>query len=266
MRGPDDKSLMGGMQRIIDGLARAASIALPPRCPGCGLVVEADHRFCATCWGGLRFLVGPGCATCHLPFDHDRGGDARCAACIALPPRHAGVRAAVAYGPVARDVILRLKYGGRSALATTVGGLIARMVPEELDVLVPVPLHAKRLWSRGFNQASLIATAISRATGVPNDPLLLRRVRATAPLGGLGRRARAKMVRGAFTVAPADRARTAGRSIGLVDDVYTSGATTAACTDALLRSGAASVVILCWARVLEDDAEVDGSGLPDAFH
>lgn len=266
MRGPDDKSVMGGIRRIIDGLARAASVALPPRCPGCGLVVEADHRFCAICWSGLRFLTGPGCAACHRPFDHDRGEDARCAACIAVPPRHAGIHAAVAYGPTARDVVLRLKYGGRSALATTIGGLVARTVPAEVDLLVPVPLHPRRLWARGFNQASLIARAISLATGVPTDPLLLRRVRVTPPLRGLGRRARAKMVRGAFAVEGAEHARIAGKSIGLVDDVYTSGATAAACTETLLRAGAARVFVLCWARVLDGDAEGRGDDKSDAFH
>jgi ComF family protein len=266
MRGPDDKSLMGGIRRIIDGLARATSVALPPRCPGCGLVAEADHRFCARCWNSLRFLVGPGCATCRAPFDHDRGEDAQCAICIANPPRHAGICAAVAYGPTARDVVLRLKYGGRSALATTVGKLIAPIVPAEVDLLIPVPLHARRLWTRGFNQASLIATAVSQVTDVPTDPLLLRRVRATPPLRGLGRRERAKTVRGAFTVERTAQARIAGRSVGLVDDVYTSGATTAACTETLLRAGAARVFVLCWARVVGGDAQAEGDDMAGLFH
>lgn len=210
-----------------------------------------DHRFCAACWSDLRFLGPPWCAGCCLPFDHDRGAGALCAGCQAAPPRHAGVRAAVAYGPVARTLALRLKYGGRAAFAETAGRQMLRWLPGEADLLVPVPLHRWRLWSRGFNQSALIAASLARASGVAHDPLLLRRVRPTPPLRGMGPKARARAVRGVFAVAPDRRAALRGRHVVLVDDVYTSGATTDACTAALLSAGAASVTILAWARVLD---------------
>jgi ComF family protein len=226
-----------------------ADFALPPRCPGCGAVTGADHRFCASCWGSLRFLGPPWCAACNSPFAYDRGEDARCASCVANPPRHAGVRAAVAYGDVARTVALRLKYGRRTALAETVGRQMVRLLPSDAELLVAVPLHRWRLWSRGFNQAALIAAALTRATGVPNDPLLLRRTRATPPLRAMGARARARAVAGVFRVAdPA--ARVKGKKVVLIDDIHTDG-----CTRALLRAGAAKVTILCWARVLDDLAD-----------
>src|SRR5690606_24982183 len=142
-------------------------------CPGCGAVAEADHRFCGECWGSLRFLGPPWCAACGEPFEVDRGADARCGACLDRPPRHDGARAAVAYGAVARRVALRLKYGGRTAFAETVARPMARLLPEGADLLVPVPLHRRRLWARGFNQAALIAAALSRASGVPGDAMLL---------------------------------------------------------------------------------------------
>ena len=232
------------------------SIALPPRCPGCGEVVEADHRFCSRCWRGLRFLGDPACAGCGLPFDHHRGEGARCGACLADPPRHAGIRAAVAYGPVAREVALRLKYGGRLALAETIARLMLRHVPPDA-LLVPVPLHPRRIWSRGYNQAALIADAIRRRTGLAVAAEALVRTRATPPLRGLGRRQRSAAVRGAFRIS--GDAAVHGRAIVLVDDVHTSGATADACTAVLLRAGAASVSILCWARVLdaEDAAAPD---------
>lgn len=228
-----------------------ADFALPPRCPGCGCVTRADHLFCAECWSALRFLAPPWCAGCNVPFAYDRGPDARCARCLADPPRHAGIHAAVAYGDVARGVALRLKYGGRTALAETVGRQMARLVPADAQLLVPVPLHRWRLWSRGFNQAALIAAALTRARGVPNDPLLLRRVRATPPLRGMGAAARARAVSGVFRVVD-PHARLRGKVVVLIDDIYTSGATTDACARALRRAGAASVSILCWARVLDD--------------
>nr|WP_277923056.1 ComF family protein [Sphingomonas sp. CARO-RG-8B-R24-01] len=229
-----------------------ADFALPPRCPGCGAVTGADHRFCATCWGGLRFLAPPWCAACHRPFAIDQGPGACCDACLARPPRHAGVRAAVAYGDVARTVALRFKYGGRIAFAETIARQLVRIMPDDADLLVPVPLHRWRLWSRGFNQAALIAAALARATAVPSDPLLLQRTRATPPLRAMGPKARARTVRGVFRVVD-PKATIRGKAVVLIDDIHTSGATTDGCVGVLLDGGARRVTILCWARVLDAD-------------
>lgn len=244
---------MGNKGRV-RGLAEPLKLigrwALPPRCAGCGATVAEDHRFCAACWGGLRFLGPPWCAGCNRPFSYDRGPDVRCAACLARPPRHAGVRAAVAYDRVSRELALKLKYGRRIGLAETMARHMARLMPENAELIVPVPLHRWRLWSRGFNQSVAIGAALARGTGRPLDRTALVRTRHTPSLKGRGHGARAKAVKGAFAVA--DRAAVAGRRIALVDDVYASGATTDAAVAALLRAGASSVVILCWARVLAD--------------
>lgn len=232
-----------------------ADTALPARCPGCGLITGEDHRFCADCWGSLRFIAPPWCAGCNLPLPFDVGPAMRCAECIATPPRHAGIRAAVAYGDVARTLALKLKYGGRIAFAETAARHMQRLIPEEVTLLVPVPLHARRLWWRGFNQAALIAQALSHASGVPCQVDGLRRVRATPPLRGLNPQQRRRTVARAFAVAPAAAASLAGAHVVLVDDVYTSGATTDACTAILLRSGASAVTILCWARVIRDGSD-----------
>lgn len=232
---------------------RIIGLALPPRCAGCGTPVAEDHRFCAICWASLRFLGPPWCARCNRPFAFDRGDAAVCASCLADPPRHAGVRAAVAYGPIASSLVLRLKYGGRIAFAETMARHMVRLLPEDIDLLVPVPLHRWRIWSRGFNQAALIAQSVAGFSGVPQDCDILVRARRTLVLRGLGGTARAKAVSGAFAIAMPDRVR--GRSIVLVDDVYTSGATADGCTRVLLRAGARSVTVLCWARVLSATAD-----------
>ena len=153
---------------------------------------------------------------------------------------------------MSRQVALRLKYSGRPGLA----GTLARFMLRHLDcgadrpLLVPVPLHRWRIWSRGYNQSALIASALAQLGGVPAGLDLLRRTRATPPLRGLGRRERALVVRGAFAPAPGAAPLLAGRRIVLVDDVYTSGATASACARILRRAGAASVEVLCWARVV----------------
>ena len=186
-----------------------------------------------------------------MPFDYHRGDDARCAECLQKPPRHSGIRAAVAYGNVARVLALRLKYARRTGFAETMAALMVRLVPDNADLLVPVPLHRWRLWSRGFNQAALIAQALARRRQLSVAPLALTRVRKTPVLRGLGARSRAEALKGAIAVVRPDAVR--GRAVVLIDDVYTSGATTDACTHALLKAGASSVHILCWARVLSAD-------------
>lgn len=241
---------MGAREPVL----KLVALALPPRCPGCGEVVDADHRFCAACWRQLTLIAPPWCAACNLPFEFDRGPDAMCAQCFDAPPAHDGVRAAVAYGPAARTLALKLKYGGRTAYAATAARLMARLMPQDAELLVPVPLHRWRIWGRGFNQAALISCELSRLSRVPAELELLRRVKATPVLRGLGPRGRAKAVAGAFAVAPGARERLKGRAVVLVDDVHTSGATADACVRVLKRAGAARVTLLCWARVLDADA------------
>lgn len=227
--------------------------ALPPRCPGCGLIVEDAHRFCLDCWQVLTFLGDPCCARCGLPFEYDAGADAECGACMAHPPEFDRLRAAVAYGEIARKVALKLKYSGRPAVAETLAHFMQRQLDDaENAVLVPVPLHRWRIWKRGYNQSALIASALSRRSGIPAERDLVRRVKATPPLKGLGRAERALAVRGAFNVPETAKPRLKGRTVILVDDVYTSGATANACAKALKRAGAARVNILCWARVVRE--------------
>ncbi|WP_176591549.1 ComF family protein [Sphingobium sp. EM0848] len=232
-------------------LRPALDYALPPRCPGCGMIVDADDAFCLGCWSGMRFLGEPCCARCGVPFDYDRGEGAQCGSCLAEPPPFDSARAVLAYGDVARAVALRLKYGRRIGLARLIARQMARQLPEMEDaVIVPVPLHRWRLWWRGFNQAALIARHLGRMTDLPVDNHSLLRSRRTAPLRGMNPKARAKAVRGAFALAPGHGLKR--KAVLLIDDVHTSGATAAACARTLKRGGAASVHLLCWARVLPD--------------
>lgn len=226
--------------------------ALPPRCPACGAIVRDDGTFCEPCWSGLDFLSGPGCAACNQPFEMDLGHDALCAECMAEPPSHDGVHAAVAYCDTARALVLKLKHGRRIGMARVIGRHIARHV-EPGALLVPVPLHRWRIWRRGFNQSALIGAELKRRTGLPLRTDVLERRKATPMLGGLGRRERARTLRGAFAVPSDKRAELKDRTVLLVDDVYTSGATANACARVLKRAGAARVVVLCWARVLKID-------------
>lgn len=237
------------------GLLRPVlDFALPPRCPSCGTVTEEPHRFCLDCWSALRFLGDPCCARCALPFDYDGGAQVECGRCLAEPPAYDRLRAAVAYGEISRKVALKLKYGGRPGVAETMARFMARHLDAGDEggppILAPVPLHRWRIWRRGYNQSALIAAALAGRAGLEKRLDLIDRVKSTPPLRGLGPRERKEAVRGAFRIGARQKAALQGRSVILVDDVYTSGATANACAKALKRAGAARVDILCWARVV----------------
>jgi ComF family protein len=220
-------------------------------------VITSDvHRFCIDCWSALAFLGDPQCARCGEPFDLDRGPDALCGACHADQPAIDAMRAAVAYGPIARALALKLKHGRRPGVAHTMAAQMRRHLPREGEwLLVPVPLHRWRIWRRGYNQSALMARALLPGSGHSLALDALVRTRATPMLRGLGRDRRAKTVRGAFAVR--DKALVAGRPILLIDDVYTTGATVNACARALKRAGASRVEVLCWARVVRDAVSPD---------
>jgi ComF family protein len=181
---------------------------------------------------------------------------------IANPPAYDRARAAVRYDDIARALVLSFKFGDRMDLAPMMGQWMSRAgreLLEDADALVPVPLHWRRLWARRFNQAAALSHAIAHAniTKVPGAqrsvPVLtdtLKRVRATPQQVGLNKTQRADNVQGAFRVPPERKADVAGRRVILIDDVLTSGATVDACARALLRSGAAHVDVLVFARVV----------------
>ena len=193
----------GDKRRVRAVLRHVVDYALPPRCAGCGSPVEADGRFCADCWGGLRFIGPPWCAGCRAPFEVELGPGARCDECRVRPPRHAGVSAAVAYGETARRLALGLKYGRRMGVADTMARLMRRHLAADAELIVPVPLHRWRLWQRGYNQAGLIGAALARDGGARFVADALIRTRRTPPLRGLNGHERVRAVRGAFAVAPA---------------------------------------------------------------
>ncbi len=224
--------------------------ALPPRCPGCGEIVIDPHRFCLSCWQSLDFLDASGCNACGLPVGDV---DLTCGACLAKPPIHDGVFASVGYGIVARNTILKFKYGGKIGLAHVLAQGLLRHVPQEPEaILVPVPLYRWRLWHRGFNQSAIVAKLLAKSTANPCALDVLTRHRKTPPLGTLNPQQREKAVSGAFSISAKQQGLIKGRDVLLVDDVYTTGATANACAKELKRAGAKSVKLLCWARVIPE--------------
>jgi ComF family protein len=230
---------------LMDGLL---SLLYPPRCAVCETLQEPV--LCPACRGEFRHFSPPWCARCGLPFDPRARAMPECAACREHPPPFATARAAGRYAGTLRQAIHCLKYDGVRALAGPLVDFVCQSVPrpDGLSLLTPVPLHRSRERMRGFNQSRLLADALAEQWEIPVSAGLLQRVRATPPQMQLAAEERRKNLRGAFAVA----GNAAGLTVGLIDDVYTTGSTLRECAQTLRRAGARTVHVITVARVVEE--------------
>lgn len=204
------------------------------------------------CWSRLTLIEQPYCARLGTPLSFDIGPGALSAAAIANPPPFERARSVCVHDEISRALVHGLKYRDRLELAPMMARWMVRAgrgLLNDTDLIVPVPLHPRRLWRRRFNQSALLASKIGL---LAERPLLvdgLCRKRPTRRQVGLDAGARDTNVRGAFIVEARNRPRIEGRKILLIDDVYTTGATARACVRALTRAHALSVDVLTFARV-----------------
>jgi ComF family protein len=236
--------------------ARAGALVLdqlyPPLCLHCEKAVATADSLCGACFRLLRPISPPHCPILGIPFEVPLGPDALSAEAIADPPPFRRARSAVLYNEAARRLVARLKYGDRPELARFCARLMAqagRDLWAEAPVLVPVPLHRSRLFTRRYNQSAELARALARITGLAVDPLLVSRTRRTRQQVGLSADARQRNVVGAFTARAGAIERLRGRPVVIVDDVITTGATVKAVTRALHRAGIDNVDVISFARV-----------------
>jgi ComF family protein len=231
-------------------------ILFPPRCHFCKeFIPEADDlHLCARCLGACGLIRSPLCKRCGVPFFTDVGEDHLCGRCIDRPPPFASARAAALFeGPV-RELIHRLKYNRRvhhrRPLALLAVRRLTQFVAESgADLVIPVPLHVKRLRQRGFNQAVLLGEIVAREWGLPLMRRNMLRIRWTEPQINLSVAERAANVRGAFSIIEPLLIRD--RRIILVDDVYTTGSTVSECSRVLSDAGASEVFVVTIARAMQ---------------
>lgn len=226
----------------------------PPTCAACDTPTQNTGGVCLDCWEALTFLAAPQCACCGIPFPFDLGPRALCGECTRARPAFDRARAAFVYDDVSRSMILAFKHADRTDLTGVLAGWMHRpAVPllRDADIVVPVPLHWKRMLSRRYNQAALLANRLARGHGVRIMPDLVRRKKQTGTQGGKSASARRRNVQGAFSVPQKFRARIRDKRILVVDDVMTTGATVDAVARTLLRAGAGAVDVITIARALK---------------
>ncbi len=236
------------------GWAKLVDFLTPPLCLSCQVPATSGASLCLECWQKLHFVDEPVCDVLGTPFAYDEGEGAVSPAAIADPPSWDKARAAVVFDDASAHLVHLLKYIDRQeaglAMARMMLGAGRSLLPA-IDVILPVPLHRKRLWQRRFNQAAFLCQHISEVSAKPWVHDVLLRIEATTSQVGLDAKERHKNVRRAFDVPPEKRPVIEGKSILLVDDVRTTGATANACAETLKKAGAAQVNVLSFALVLE---------------
>ncbi|MEP5154811.1 ComF family protein [Planktotalea sp.] len=228
----------------------------PPECLSCREQMANDDGLCGTCWRDTAFIMGSVCEGCGVPLHGEVQSGDRCDPCMQTARPWSQGRSAMLYKERSRALILALKYGDRHDIVRPAGKWLAnaaREIMRDDTLIVPVPLHWTRMLKRRYNQSALIAKSMSDLLGASYCPDLLVRNRKTATLDGKSREERFDELRGAINVHHKRAHLIEGRPVLLVDDVMTSGATLAACTEACLRSRASDVCVVTLARVAKDD-------------
>jgi ComF family protein len=246
---------------VASALQHLLNFLYPPRCTACdapfdGLATE--YRVCADCLSRAEPVPGPHCEVCGGPLESVMNEARRCARCIAEHPSFRRATAIARYRSSTEDepgtlpaLLRRHKYGFDQTVGRALAEYLGDRLPIEAcdyDLVVPIPLHRRRLWWRGFNQSALLAAEIATRLRLPLDVSTVTRPRFTPPQTARDHDARRRNVRRAFAVSRPARLR--GKRLLLVDDVMTTGATVDECSRVLLAAGAASVDVFTLARVL----------------
>lgn len=224
----------------------------PPACPLCDTPVSTHGELCGACWTAINWISDPRCVQCGYPFpaDLDLGGVPLCPVCASGKNELNWIRSACIYDEASRSTMLPFKHGGRIKYSRFMSRAMVwamRDINVDADIVMPVPLASRRLFKRGYNQATLLARPIARVLGVPMDLDSVRR-KYRPDMGHKNARQRMENIHGVFSVVNPNNIR--GRKILLVDDVMTTGATFSEMRRVLMRAGATAVYGVTFCRVV----------------
>ncbi len=226
----------------------------PPACLLCNSMIQSRTKevFCPGCRERLVFIGGHICPSCGRNFPDSPSTGHVCGHCIEKPPCFSMARAALSYESLILEAIHRFKYGRNPVFGAALASFLSTVEFPDVDwktydLIIPVPLHIRKLRQRGFNQSLILARGLSKTHRIPVNFSLLKRRKLTLTQTGLDKKQREKNVKNAFIVRQQDRIE--GKNIILVDDVYTTGATTNECARMLIRAGAGRVAVIVLASV-----------------
>lgn len=226
---------------------------LPPVCLNCLEPLAASNSLCADCWQNISFISTPYCQITGQPLPYDCGPEALSLSAIAAPPHYDKARSTALYKGTMRSLIHKLKYQDKHELTTLLARWLLTTGHEllpECDMLIPIPLYRWRLWQRRFNQSALLAARLSQLSGKPCNHTILTRPKKTRQQVGLNEKQRKNNLQGAFKIDRHHLPYLEGKTILLIDDVITTGATANAAASALKKAGCNQVYLLSLASVV----------------
>ncbi len=228
------------------------NFVFPPTCPICGDAVESDGTLCAKCWAGFNWISNPKCFKCGYPFpaDLDLGPHPMCPHCAAGENDLDFIRSACVYDDFSKNIMLPFKHASNLKYQTIMSRAMINALRDlnlDIDVVIPVPLARRRLFKRGYNQATLLARPIAKHFNAVLDVDSISR-KYKPDMGHKNAKQRRENVRGVFKVLNPDKLK--GKKILLVDDVMTSGATFYELNRILRKAGVSAVYAVSFCRVV----------------
>ena len=232
------------------------NLLFPPQCGLCRAMIGENGGICSDCWQKINFISAPFCEICGYPHEYDMGDGAQCAACMANRPEFHGHRSVMHFDDASKRLIHDLKFYDKPLLVEMFARWLNRTAPDWLQqeqaILAPIPIHRWRLLKRKYNQSALLAKALEKQCQRPVMYDLLKRTKNRPPQASLTRKERLKNLSGAFQVSEKYKPQLKGRSVILIDDVMTTGATLNACAKQLKKAGAGRIFCLTLARTVLD--------------
>jgi ComF family protein len=232
-----------------------SEVIFPPQCLNCTEIMHPSNGqiFCPACKEQINFITGKCCRICGTTFPDSPAEGHLCGDCLGEKPYFSYARAIFSYKDIILNAIHQFKYKSNLSTGEILASFMAGFSFPDIDfadytLIIPVPLHVKRLRERGFNQSLILARAIGEKRKITVDFSVLKRRKFTLTQTGSNKKERKNNIKGSFEVS--DKKKIDGKKIILVDDVYTTGATVNECAKILTKSGAQKVSVLTLARVL----------------
>jgi ComF family protein len=236
-------------------LDTVVNIIFPPRCISCSEIILEPGMICAECWPKVEFVNHPCCVKCGIPFEYEFGPNVICLNCEQNNTYYERALFLFKYNDISKKIIHKLKYYDNTYLAKYLAFLAKRIISSNFpvcEIIIPVPLHRRKLMSRFYNQSALLAKEIGKLVNIEFNSSILCKVKHTVPQTTLTKLQRQENVKNTFILNKTTRKFIKDKTIFLIDDVITTGSTINECSKVLKAGGCKEVFVFTLARVLSN--------------
>ena len=231
-------------------------VIFPPKCVLCDKIIEDEDSLCSDCWKKIKFIKEPFCNKCSTPFEFEVSDDDICLSCMKNKPLYIKSRSAVVYDSEVSKIIFKFKFYDKLHLKRFMGKCMCRAssdIIDNIDILIPIPLHKKRLIYRKYNQSLLLANEIAKNSGKIVIHDFLYKIKYTVPQASLKQSERQTNLKNKFAINPKylnDIEKYKNLGFAIVDDVITTGSTVNECIKILNKAGINKVYSISFAKTV----------------